>query len=385
MELLTYIGKTSLLFTFFYLIYAIFFKYSTFFQINRLYLILIIPVSFILPLINWETAINTQYYITLPEIITSNTSNLSESLTIYEVIGLIYLSISSLLLIKLIFSLIKMSHKIRQLKTGKISNVLPFSFFNYIHIPEGLEIENKLEIITHEKVHANQLHSLDVITYELLKIIIWWNPIVWIASYSVKSNHEFIADSIASKNSKEKYSSVLIAQLLGVNCSMLANNFNYKPLIKRRIMMMKTTKTKSLSMLKYALVIPVATIFATVSINHKAVASPTEIASTPGDGDAKEKVEVMPEFKGGMDAMIKYMGENINYPKETNLSGVVYIGFVIDEKGNVTDAAVVKSAADPLDKEALRVVKAMPKWTPGKDKGKNVKVKMTLPVSFKMQ
>ena len=148
---------------------------------------------------------------------------------------------------------------------------------------------------------------------------------------------------------------------------------------------MKTTKTKSLSMLKYALVIPVATIFATVSINHKAVASPTEIASTPGDGDAKEKIEVMPEFKGGMDAMIKYMGENINYPKETNLSGVVYIGFVIDEKGNVTDVSVVKSAAESLDKEALRVVKAMPKWTPGKDKGKNVKVKMTLPVSFKMQ
>ena len=147
--------------------------------------------------------------------------------------------------------------------------------------------------------------------------------------------------------------------------------------------MMKTTKTKSLSMLKYALVIPVAAIFATVSINQKAVANTTEVSTN--QGDAKDNVEVMPEFKGGMDAIIKYMSENIKYPKETGLSGVVYIAFIVDEKGNVTEATVAKSAAEPLDKEALRVVKAMPKWTPGKDKGKNVKVKMTLPVSFKMQ
>ena len=137
-------------------------------------------------------------------------------------------------------------------------------------------------------------------------------------------------------------------------------------------------------MLKYALVIPVATIFATVSINQKAVASSTKMTNSPGDGDVKEKVDVMPEFKGGTEAMIKYMSENINYPKETGLTGVVYIGFIVDEKGNVTNATVMKSAAEPLDKEALRVVKSMPKWTPGQDKGKNVKVKMTLPVSFKL-
>ena len=385
MELLTYIGKSGLLFTFFYLVYSLFFKNSTFFQLNRFYLLLIIPFSFTLPLINWEKTIDAQYYINLPEIITSNTASISASLTTYQTIGLIYIIVSSFLFVKLLYSLIKMSLKIKQIKTREISNISPFSFFNFIHIPEGIEEENKLEIILHEQVHVNQLHSLDVLTYELLKIILWWNPIVWIASYSVKSNHEFIADSIASKNSKEKYSSVLIAQLLGVNCNMLANNFNYKPLIKRRIIMMKTTKTKSLSMFKYAFIIPVATIFATVSVNHKAVANQTEITMPLGDGDAKEKVEVMPEFKGGMEAMIKYMSENINYPKETGLSGVVYIGFVVDEKGNVTDASVIKSAAESLDKEALRVVKAMPKWTPGKDKGKNVKVKMTLPVSFKMQ
>ena len=92
----------------------------------------------------------------------------------------------------------------------------------------------------------------------------------------------------------------------------------------------------------------------------------------------------MPEFKGGMDALIKYMGTNIKYPKETKKEGVVHVSFIVDEKGNVTNAEVIKKVAPELDKEALRVVKIMPKWTPGKDKGKNVKVKMTLPISFKL-
>ncbi len=381
MDQLIYIGKVGLLFTLLYLIYFLFFKNTTFFQVNRFYLLAIIPISFILPIINWGNTITTYYAITLPSVAVDNTS--STSYNPYDIISILYLAISCVLATKLLYSLTRIIIRINNLKKGEGNNIAPFSFFHFIHIPEELDNESKKEIITHEKAHASQMHSLDVLSYEVLKVIMWWNPFVWIASYSVKCNHEFIADSIASKNSKENYSSVLIAQLLGVNCSMLANNFNYKPLIKRRIMMMKTTKTKSLSMLKYALVIPVAAIFATVSINQKAVANTTEVSTN--QGDAKDNVEVMPEFKGGMDAIIKYMSENIKYPKETGLSGVVYIAFIVDEKGNVTEATVAKSAAEPLDKEALRVVKAMPKWTPGKDKGKNVKVKMTLPVSFKMQ
>ncbi|MDF1671913.1 MAG: M56 family metallopeptidase [Vicingaceae bacterium] len=383
MEQLIYIGKIGGLFTLLYLIYFLFFKNSTFFQVNRFYLLLIIPFSFIIPLINWSETITNYYTISLPTIKLSSSLNASTSYSYMDVISTGYIAISAFFAIKLLYNLTTIIIRINHIKRGKEINIAPFSFFNFIHIPKELDEESKKEIITHERVHSTQLHSIDVLTYELLKIILWWNPFVWLASYSVKCNHEFIADNIASKNSKENYSSVLIAQLLGVNCSMLANNFNYKPLIKRRIMMMKTTKTKSLSMLKYALVIPVAIIFATVSINQKAVANTTEVSTN--QVDAKDNVEVMPEFKGGMDAMIKYMSENINYPKETGLSGVAYIAFIVDEKGNVTDAAVAKSAAEPLDKEALRVVKAMPKWTPGKDKGKNVKVKMTLPVSFKMQ
>jgi len=384
MEQLLYIGKVGVLFALLYSIYFIFFKNTTLFQANRFYLLLIIPISFILPLINWESSIDTYYTITLPNIDVVNNTLVANSYNLYDIVSAIYLAVSFLLTIKFIYSLIRISIRISYLKKGKTTNVAPFSFFHFIHIPKELDNESKHEIITHEKVHAQEFHSLDVLVYELLKILLWWNPLVWMASYSVKCNHEFIADNIASKNSKEKYSSVLIAQLLGVNCSMLANNFNYKPLIKRRIMMMKTTKTKSLSMLKYALVIPVALVFVTVSVNQKAVANTTVSKAKLGDGDTNDKVEVMPEFKGGKKALMDYMINNIKYPKDTQKEGKVQVSFVIDEKGNVTEAKVVKSVAPALDNEALRVINAMPKWTPGKDKGKNVKVKMVLPINFQL-
>lgn len=382
MEQLIYIGKVTLLFSALYSVYFLLFKNTTFFQINRWYLLLIIPFSFLLPLINGSGNIDSFYAITLPPIELNSVLNQSSYLSILDIVSIVYIIVSIILGIKLIYNLLRISIKINKLKNGVKSKIAPFSFFNFIYIPEELDEDSKKDIIAHEKVHAEQLHSLDIVAYEFLKVVMWFNPLVWLAAYSVKCNHEFIADSIASKNNKEKYSSILIAQLLGVNCSMLANNFNYKPLIKRRIIMMKTTKTKRTSVLKYALVIPVALIFATVNVNQKAYAKP--IVKINNQEGVKDKVEVMPEFKGGMDALIKYMGANIKYPKESKKEGTVYVSFVVDEKGKITNAEITKSVVDVLDKEALRVVKNMPNWKPGKDKGKNVKVKMTLPISFKL-
>ena len=94
----------------------------------------------------------------------------------------------------------------------------------------------------------------------------------------------------------------------------------------------------------------------------------------------------MPEFKGGTEALMKYMGSHIKYPKEAkknNIEGKVYIAFLVDSKGNIKELKIVKSAHKLLDTEALRVIKAMPKWTPGKKDGKNVTAKVTLPIAFK--
>lgn len=98
-------------------------------------------------------------------------------------------------------------------------------------------------------------------------------------------------------------------------------------------------------------------------------------------------VEVMPEFPGGMDQMAKYLSENIKYPeeaKEKGVSGRVFISFVIEKDGSVSNAKVMRSVGGGCDEEALRVVKGMPKWKPGLMKGKPVRVNYVLPVNFKL-
>ena len=99
-------------------------------------------------------------------------------------------------------------------------------------------------------------------------------------------------------------------------------------------------------------------------------------------------VEQMPSFPGGMPALMQWLSQNIKYPviaAENGVQGRVIVQFVVEKDGSVTDVHVAKSVDPSLDKEATRVVKAMPKWNPGKQNGSAVRVKYTVPVMFKLQ
>ena len=100
-------------------------------------------------------------------------------------------------------------------------------------------------------------------------------------------------------------------------------------------------------------------------------------------------VETMPEFPGGQQALFKYLGENVKYPviaQENGIQGRVICQFVVTKDGSIVDVVVVRSSGEPsLDKEALRVINSMPKWKPGKQRGKPVRVKYTVPVNFRLQ
>lgn len=99
-------------------------------------------------------------------------------------------------------------------------------------------------------------------------------------------------------------------------------------------------------------------------------------------------VEKMPEFPGGNAALMAYLTKNIKYPavcRENNIQGRVLIQFIVNKDGSIVDPEVVKSVNPYLDKEALRVISTMPKWTPGEQRGKAVRVKFTVPVNFKLQ
>ena len=99
-------------------------------------------------------------------------------------------------------------------------------------------------------------------------------------------------------------------------------------------------------------------------------------------------VETMPEFPGGQGELLKYLAKSIKYPviaQENGIQGRVTCSFVVNRDGSIVDAEVIRGVDPSLDKEALRVINSMPKWSPGKQRGKPVRVKYTVPVTFRLQ
>jgi protein TonB len=99
-------------------------------------------------------------------------------------------------------------------------------------------------------------------------------------------------------------------------------------------------------------------------------------------------VEQMPEFPGGMEALFKYMAENMKYPedaKKQQVEGRVLVQFIVETDGSVSNTEVLMRVFPSLDAEAVRVISGMPKWIPGKQNGKVVRVKYTIPVSFRFK
>ncbi len=120
------------------------------------------------------------------------------------------------------------------------------------------------------------------------------------------------------------------------------------------------------------------------------IAAPVAVAQVQEEEDnvVFQVVETMPSFPNGDQALFKFLGENVKYPviaQENGIQGRVICQFVVNRDGSIVDVEVVRPVDPSLDKEAIRVIKSMPKWSPGKQRGKPVRVKYTLPVNFKLQ
>ena len=98
-------------------------------------------------------------------------------------------------------------------------------------------------------------------------------------------------------------------------------------------------------------------------------------------------VENMPEFPGGDLGLMKFIKKNIKYPKiakDNNITGKVYVSFIVDKSGSATNVKIVRGVDENLDAEAIRVIKSLPKYKPGKQRGKAVRVMFTIPINFKL-
>ena len=144
------------------------------------------------------------------------------------------------------------------------------------------------------------------------------------------------------------------------------------------------TRIEKANSLWWRLVATLSVLAILFTVNTTAVAQNKKAANDK----VYEKAEVMPEFPGGEQAMMDFVANNVKYPKEAmekEISGRVLVSFVVEKDGSINEAEVVKGIGGGCDEEAVRVVKAMPKWKPGKDKGKAVRVSFMLPIVFKLQ
>ena len=283
--LFTYFIKVSVLVSLFYLSYHFLLKKETFFSKNRLFLLLGLVTSVLLPLVTITKTvwIEPEPIVFEKPVLIPNFSNEMNTNTIvtedqkteinwifavagFYVLGMLFFLVKFILSS---LSLYKVLHKnpvqkqngFRFIDSRKVKT--PFSFFNYIAFDSSSFSEDELQnIIAHEKVHCRQKHSFDVMFSQLFTIVFWLNPFVWLYKKAIQQNLEFIADNNAVRTSENRigYQKTLLKVTLNPKELVLANSF-YQPLIKKRIIMLNKNQSKNTNLLKYAFILPVLTLF----------------------------------------------------------------------------------------------------------------------------
>ena len=271
--MIDYIIQALLFQTLFLAVYDLLLKRETFFQWNRAYLILTSILAYIIPLVKFESVqkiVPQEYIVMLPEVVLSPTKVAKQYLDWSSVLFVVlqYLFWLGIIVASILF-LVKL-YKILQLisnneKENKgsyllvlLENNTAFSFFKYIFLGKTTTQQNKKQIIEHELVHVQQKHSLDLLFFELQRIVCWFNPFSYIYQHRISELHEFIADSKAIKlNDRTSYFNNLLAETFGVQHISFINPFFKHSLIKKRIVMLHRNRSKQFLKLKYLLLIPV--------------------------------------------------------------------------------------------------------------------------------
>lgn len=259
----------------------------------------------------------------------------------------------------------------------------PFSFFRIIHIPLNCDAEDVGMILRHESVHVRQWHSVDVVWLVMLRTVFWFNPLLLFLQRDVQVLHEFLADEEAVQHAGlDSYTRLQMAHVFGLRSNAFpVNSFSNPLTLKNRIAMMYKQKSNSISMMRYAMIIPVT---AGILFASACVQQPAEEVQEAVQEVFKE-AEQMPEYLGGFQALASELGASIEYPltaKQDSVEGTVFVQFVVSEAGKVSDVEVLKPVHSDLDAEALRVVSNLKDWTPGSNAGKPVRVQMVLPIKF---
>ena len=467
--MLHYILQTVIFQLLFLMVYDVFLKKETFFNWNRFYLLASAFLSVVLPFVKvdrFKEIIPQEYIFALPEVIIGKAedalvktevliTNQPASEFIFNWQYLIYLGCAIALVlftIKLV-NLLVLAYKNPKTKLGKtllvelINSTSAFSFFNYIFLGDAIKAEEKKVVLAHELEHVKQKHSLDLLFFEVFRILFWFNPLIYIYQTRIANLHEFIADSKAIKiNSKESYYENLLAQVFDTKKVSFINPFFKQSLIKKRIIMLSKTKSKQINLVKYILLIPmvIGMLFYTSSEAQVKPKNETKNISEKESYDKSQKdlevikhknseiekeeiieetiietenvkyanhssglkdeaisfavidqVPIYPGCDGSQDEkkcmsnhISKFVAQNFNTElgKTLGLTGrqKINVFFTINKEGDIVNIKT-RAPHPELEKETRRVINMIPKLKAGEQDGKPVNVTFFLPVVFNVK
>jgi TonB family protein len=446
-EFLIYLAKVALSILLLMVLFKAALAADHSFARNRFYLMGAVLWSIFVPLLTtqWSSepvaVIAPTYTINLPEfVVTAQGTSASSSIwsNPSALLLTIYLTGVAIFLLRMMGAYSRVLYIIATAKNYTIDScnmkvtraaIAPFAFFGWIVFPEKLIDHRDLtKMLLHERVHSRQLHSIDLLLGELFAVFQWFNPASWMLKSLITENHEYTADRavIDLGVSTYEYQASLVNATVGREV-VPVSHFSLI-LIKKRIKMMNKNRNSAWLRVK-SLLVPAAFVAALtltsftveMGVNNikgdKETNDPTttkitttqmveatavdtvQTISNPNDADQQEDnepifitAEDMPYFGKdkavSQNEMMKFLARTTIYPKEAaekGIQGTVFVQFVVNKEGKVSNVKTIQSVDPILDAEAIRVAKSMPDWTPGKQNGHLVRVVFTLPVKFALQ
>ena len=342
---MVYFLKINVAIALFYAFYRLFFYKDTFFAWRRTALLCFFAVSTAVPLLNIQHWIVQQEpmaamadlyaAVVLPELTLTPQPETDWRQLVADGIVVAYWLVAALLALRFLVQLAGIVRLARRCPTQKIDGTTvhllpraegPFSFFRWIFVcPDAHTGDELHEILTHERTHARQWHSIDVLTGELACIICWFNPFAWLMKREIRTNLEYMADEKVLETGHD--SRTYQYHLLGLShhkaAATIYNSFNVLPL-KRRITMMNKRRTREIGRTKYLMFLPLAALLMIVS-NIEAVARATQKITT----------EVIEAVTPAETPDVQPQPENIvPLPQQEKSDKVTYKGKIVDEAGN---------------------------------------------------
>jgi beta-lactamase regulating signal transducer with metallopeptidase domain len=400
--MILYILKSSLLLFILIAVYKLFLENEKMHRFNRIYLLgsLIFGLTIPFHLFSFKTKIsNTVNHFELNEIIlqktSSNLSAISENQMMTYIIVSVYVFVALLLVIRFLLNLYSFYKKIKNNKRQNINGgniiliqepAVPHSFLNTIFINEQDFNNNNItpELIAHETAHIKQKHSYDILFIEILQILFWFNPLILLYKRAIKLNHEFLADETvnAKFNSVYQYQNMLLNIASNQRKIALASSINYL-ITKKRLIMMTKKESQIRIILKTVVVGVVYSLLLFTFSPQTRAQEPVQNQQNTDLNDSKTNSEItQPEFPGGVLEFYKFIGTNFKVPAELKGSGKVVLTFMVEKDGSLSEFVILKDLGFGTADEVIRVLKLSPKWIPGKENNKAVKVKYSLPVQI---